>query len=149
MLYSVLKPVEKLTHSMANASYSPFTGNIYFSDEYIPRVLRDLDENEDRTMMHELSHALWDSLKGESVRETIKSKEGKEWSEGFAEYGAINHFYDFLLPGKYINNHSKTIKNGVEKVRSTVEKHGQEAYLEIPNKWKEFEKELTGKDLTK
>jgi len=142
LYYAVSKPIFSLMYSFVAASWNNKEGVITFSDQYIDRVSNKIfQDTKDGIMIHELSHALWYKINN---KDESKIKNYKEWSEGFAEYGRIEYFNNLILSNSYglIKPMGKIYRNGYNKVKKIVERKGLEAYLEIPNRWQEFEKEI-------
>jgi hypothetical protein len=97
----------------------------------------------DETVLHELTHHLWNRIPG---RTEPRGETPQLWSEGFAVYGADTWFADFLPTGKNkrnIGSYPKPYQRGRKTIERLVQKHGEEILLEIPRRWREFEKELS------
>jgi len=98
------------------------------------------DQHTDEIILHELTHHLWNQIPNR--REFGKTPE--IWVEGFAAYGHLNWFSDFLPAGehKYSGEYAKIHKLGAKLIKGVVKIHGEEVLLEIPRRWPEFDKEL-------
>ena len=91
-------------------------------------------------MVHELAHSLWDKI---NPQEEKQIKNFKYWSEGFAEYGTNDYFNKLILPDAFdFKMVGKMYVEGYKKVKQVIDKYGLEMYLEIPNRWQEFDKEF-------
>jgi hypothetical protein len=125
--------------------------NIYVPLGYMKRfcIYSMLDNHEDSTVVHELSHRLWETVSGKDLNEewenleVRESKGFREWVEGFAEY-CENNFFKDLYPN-YVSLHEAQgiYKSGMEKVKKVIRRHGPDSLLEIPPRWEEFEVEDT------
>ncbi|MDP2926297.1 MAG: hypothetical protein Q8N99_08010 [Nanoarchaeota archaeon] len=123
--------------------------NIYFCFGYNTRyfLYRGVKIN-DQGIVHELSHALWESVNEEPVfLNQMRLNKGdwtvqKEWIEGFARYCERKYFRN-IYPIKqiFVNDEENPYQRGMRKIEQTLERHGQGVLLEIPKRWKEFELE--------
>lgn len=119
---------------------------------YYGNRLMDVDferkaKNLDRKVVHELSHCLWDNIVGNKEDYSVGIREirtYREWSEGFATYCESTYFSD-IYPDSTEELHisSKVYRNGKRRIEELVKKHGEGILLEVPKRWKEFDKELS------
>jgi hypothetical protein len=99
-----------------------------------------LEIKKDGVMVHELFHVLWNKINN---KDESKERNYSFWSEGFAEYGQFNYFYDFILSGSTMMSGSgKKYIKGKKLIEKVINKYSEEVFLQIPLKWKEFDKEF-------
>ena len=95
----------------------------------------------DGTVVHELSHVLWQKLDGKHDDVNIFKQEFRKkhsLEEGFATYLSHKHFLNeypndaslLEIPSKY--------RKRMGRVNELLETHGKEILFEIPKRWKEF-----------
>ena len=98
-------------------------------------------------VIHELSHVLWNCKK----KRDAGTNQELVWSEGFADYCERDYFSDLCLPReKFLCTIRENlcyeiegIENGYEKTKRLIERYGEKILLDIPQKWEEFDKELS------
>lgn len=97
--------------------------------------------NIDQTVIHELSYVLWNKVKNNNIPQ---SQSPRLWHEGFATYCEEDYFSE-LYPNCYKleKDYRQVCREGKQQVERVIQRHGIEALLEIPNRWEEFEKELS------
>lgn len=137
-LYNTISGIELRHHN--STIYAPFNYMNKFGD--IDFKIR--SKRLDYCVAHELGHTLWEKIynKGLFEDDPIRSRESREWHEGFATYCAEEYFREFYPPGIATKYELKRVyRDGLEKVESAVKRHGEEIFLKIPKKWKELEKE--------
>jgi hypothetical protein len=111
------------------------------------------DEQVAFTVVHELSHALWETLSAASLSELLWNKplspEEEEnlklFGEGFAMYCEQIWFLD-LYPAylrdcvkNRIRDPDTIYARGLRQVERLVEQHGTQFLLEIPKRWRELD----------
>jgi len=138
--YVALKILEPFIYFSMDAAYLPKSNKIIFNDNYFSRIGEDMGIKKDETMMHELSHALWENI---NPNDNSTEENYFYWSEGFAVYGEKNYFSELLLPDstKTENTNKKYIK-GKKLVDKVIEKYGEKSFLKIPLCWEKFDKEF-------
>ena len=94
----------------------------------------------DEIVVHELTHHLWRQINPKD--KGITGKNSSLWNEGFATYGATRWFKEFYPSSNLETNQPSKYLKGRNKIEKLVEEKGESALLEIPNKWKEFDKEF-------
>ena len=99
----------------------------------------DLQGEMDQMITHELTHHLWEKTPGRIDQHKTPSI----WLEGFAVYGEYSWFGEFNS-GKEgnpsIERITKGYQRGLEIITNIVSEEGPEIALEIPRRWKEFER---------
>jgi len=98
----------------------------------------------EQKVVHELSHILWDKLKG-SEDSSDSLQDEKVWNEGFATYCDEHYFRDLFPSGyEFMNGDRPTIyRNGRKKVEAIIRERGDEALFQIPRRWAEFERDIS------
>lgn len=133
--------------ALSGAYFRYFDNTLYTPFRYMNRVNEFADPGErqrhlDYCVVHELSHSLWNKLGPESPRST-KPLEGRLLFEGFATYCTDVHFADLYPQGVDIGlKPPKLYRDGRDKVEELVRKYGEGILLEIPKRWREFNKEF-------
>lgn len=96
-------------------------------------------DNTDTSVVHELSHILWDRLEDHNQKEQAirKHKSYKSWGEGFATYCENILFADFY-PKEY-KWESYHYRRDMLKVKGIVNEFGESILLKIPSKWQEID----------
>jgi hypothetical protein len=129
-----------------NISMSYNTNTVYVNfNRYVNFML--LTQNrvdfQDRHVVHELSHGLWEKLRGSEEYHPAE----RVWNEGFATYCADEYFRD-LMPGIFNLDDYRSIKRnsvydkGFKKVSEAVKRYGVGIILDIPKKFKELDAEF-------
>ncbi len=102
-----------------------------------------LQEFLDQTVIHEISHGLWEKLGGEMQFDSDAFANPHKFrfaNEGFASYCEYEFFKDLYPPGKP-KNHSSN-RESYSKERSVIERlvntHGERILLEIPRNWRKL-----------
>ena len=120
--------------------YVPFN----YMNKFVDLDFKDRIKRLDYSVVHELSHSLWDRLSSRKLfgEDNKTQKKSNIWNEGFATYCAHDFFVDFY-PKNYERPEDllKVYAEGKKKVEKVIENHGKWALFDIPKKWKEFEKE--------
>jgi len=115
-----------------NTLYVPF----YYANRFMDIDFKRRTELLDYSVVHELSHSVWDELAG---NEDHLHDGGRIWFEGFATYCAESYFADLYPEGtEKHSNLPKLYLNGKGKIEELVASHGEDIILEIPSKWKSF-----------
>jgi hypothetical protein len=97
----------------------------------------------DQQVVHELSHRLWECLGGTLDDLPICANQKTDFVEGFATYCDNIFFRDFYPSGFEINTDKKgKYFRGYRKVLMLAEEHGEGILLQVPSRWKEFDREL-------
>jgi len=124
------------TEAMFNNSniYFPFS----FSNRFLDPNMKRRTQRLDRTIVHELSHSLWNSLGGNDHMMVQKL-----WSEGFATYCEQVHLRELYPQDCYLsrNNHG-VYSQGKRKIELVVKKYGLEVVPQIPKRWQEFNEQI-------
>jgi hypothetical protein len=133
------------------AYFKHYNNTIYVPFNYMNRLM-DIDFEErakgiDYGVVHELSHTLWNKLDGrglfgKEINSRKEFKEGRRWMEGFATYCCEDYFADLYTEETKIGSPlPRLYKEGKEKIKGAVAKHGEEILLKIPKVWRELAKE--------
>ena len=149
MMYLTIRPIGELFRMTAEEfiSMKVYNSSIYVGFGMLSKIeaLNCLQKGEspylDHVLIHELSHVLWDRLSDNMLH---RNNFSAVWNEGFATYCERKHFREFYPSESKIGEYpGKIYEIGEQRIRAVVERHGIEALLEIPNRWEEFERELS------
>jgi len=117
-----------------------FNRDLYLSFNHGTEILQ---EFLDQTVVHELSHGLWERLKGITPFDSeafANPDKFKFANEGFASYCEYEFFRD-LYPQEIPKNHNPHKEPYIQE-RSAIERlvnaHGEKILLEIPKNWREL-----------
>ena len=87
----------------------------------------------DSVAVHELTHRLWDVVRGRTYKNIARDNFVEE---GYATYGESRWFSDFYSSGKFELENELPVeyKRGRTLIQKLVDKHGEDILLEIPKK---------------
>lgn len=99
----------------------------------------------DEMIIHELGHMIWLDIQRDRGVEIEKSADYKMWSEGFAIYCQTDRF-SYLYPPDYmlspLSEYPEHYIKGRLFVSLAMRYYGDDVFLEIPYRWREFMQKL-------
>jgi len=125
----------------ANMKYANNTVYVCFypSCRFMDHDFKERKNRLDHTVVHELSHAVWEKCNPNIINLKEFFNEGRIWMEGFASYCAQEYFANLYPEGVKKDFHLAGVyKKGKNKIEGLVKSHGKEVVLEIPKRWREF-----------